>query len=115
MHAIDEIERVKKEGWFTYVRDRTCTLEHDDVETVTIELHTPSDPDGRVVSSFMVMWVPHFADFSVAPRLEATAGELKMLAVFPELLQPFLAIDHGELSPDQFIAALENLGVKDSD
>ncbi len=113
MKAIDDIERIKREGTLHYYRHAggPCHPDRDVVETVSVSLRTPNDPPGRCVQLVNVEWVPHFANMALAPRVVALADSTKMLALFPEILTPFLSMHDGQLSPEAFIEGLLKVGV----
>ncbi|HKR41654.1 MAG TPA: hypothetical protein VJU59_18605 [Paraburkholderia sp.] len=114
VQAIDEIERIKRDGFLTYFRSTRQLGSPDEevIEEVSVTLRTPDDPADRCVARVEVQWVSHFVNASLAPRLKAEAGNIKMLALFPEILSPFFAMDHGALSPDAFVAGLIRLGIQ---
>lgn len=117
MQAIDEVERIKREGFLTYYRGtrQPGTPDQQVIEFVSVTLRTPDDPVGRCVAHVEVEWVPHFVNASLAPRLKAEAGNVKMLALFPEILSPFFSMDHGYLSPNAFVAGLLKVWVRPDD
>lgn len=113
MRAIDDVERIKREGTLHYYRHAggPCHPDRDVVETVSVSLRTPNDPPDRCVQLVNVEWVPHFANAALAPRVVALADSTKMLALFPEIFTPFLSMNDGQLSPDAFIDGLLKVGV----
>lgn len=114
MQAVDEVERIKRDGFLTYYRSTRQPGSPDQqvVELVSVMLRTPDDPADKCVARVEVEWLPHFVNSALAPRLNAEAGSVKMLALFPEILSPFLEMDHGQLSPDAFVAGLLKIGVR---
>lgn len=114
MQAIDDVKRIRQDGFLTYyrsTRDSSSPAEQV-IESVSVELHTPDDPVDKCVARIDVEWIAHFADASLAPRLNAEAGGAKMLALFPEVLSPFFEMHHGQLSPDAFVAGLLKIGAQ---
>lgn len=114
MQAIDEVERIRRDGFLTYFR---CTRQpgspdQEVIELVSVTLRTPNDPQDRCVARVDIEWVAHFVNASLAPRLKAEVGGIKMLALFPEILAPFFAMNHGHLSPDAVVAGLLRIGVR---
>ncbi len=115
MHPIDEVERIKRDGFLTYFRSdgqRGSPDQEQVVESVSVTLRTPTDPIDRCVAYVRIEWVPHFVNAALAPRLKAEADSVKMLALYPEILAPFFAMSHGSLSPDAFVDGLRKMGVK---
>lgn len=114
MHAIDELDRIKRDGFLTYSRfSRPSSGPDQEVtEWVSVTLRTPDDPVDKCVAHVEVEWTPYFVNASLAPRLKAEASNAKMLALFPEILSPFLAMEHGHLTPDDFVAGLVKIGVR---
>jgi hypothetical protein len=113
MQAIDEVDRIKREGTLTYYRHHGArvALDTDVVESIEIILKTPNDPSARCLEVVQIEWLPHFANGALAPRVKANAGGAKMLALFPEILAPFYSMQHGELTPEAFIEGLLKVGV----
>lgn len=109
MHSCDDILHIKQTGWLSFLRCR-CP-EEGVVEEVAVTLHTPTDPTDRCVGSVRIEWVPGRLD-ALEPRLKAEGSNLKVLALFPEILAPFHEMKDGRLSPDDFINGLLLLGVK---
>lgn len=114
MHAVDDIERIRREGTLTYIRAAGGAGHPDQsvVEYVGITLSTPSDATDRCVGNVVIEWVPHFANAALAPRVKAQAGNLKMLALFPEILSPVFGMRAGHITPDEFVRGLDALGVR---
>ena len=114
MHAVDDIERIRREGTLTYMRASGGGGHPDKsvVEYVGVTLCTSSDPVDRCVGNVVIEWVPHFANAALAPRVKAQAGNLKMLALFPEILSPVFSMRAGHITPDEFVQGLEALGVR---
>lgn len=96
MQAIDEIERIKRDGSLTYFRSsrHPASPDQEVIESISVALSTPDDPLGKCVAHIEVDWVPHFVNAALAPRLKAEAGNVKMLALFPEILSPFFEMRH---------------------
>jgi hypothetical protein len=114
MHAIDEVERIKRDGTLTCHRFAGSfynACDKEVVEAVIIELTTPQDTPDSCVEQVTVEWVPYFACGELAPRITAIAGSLKMLALFPKILRPFHNMVHGQLTPEAFIQGLLKIGV----
>lgn len=118
MIAIDDVDRLKREGFLTYFRLPGESREPGEVvvESVAITLRTPSDPRDRCVEEMVVEFLasPYDEDKLLYPRLNIEQGALKMLALFPEVLLPFLSMTHWALSPDEFVAGLRRIGVHES-
>lgn len=114
MYAVDDIERIRREGILTYIRAAGGAGHPDQsvVEYVGITLSTRSDPTDRCVGNVVIEWVPHFANAALAARVKAQAGNLKMLALFPEILSPVFGMRAGHITPDEFVQGLEALGVR---
>jgi hypothetical protein len=114
MHAIDELDRIKRDGFLTYFRfcRQSGSPDQQVTESVSVSLRTPEDPVDKCVARVEVEWTPYFVNASLAPRLKAEASNMKMLALFPEILSPFFAMEHGHLTPDDFVAGLVKIGVR---
>jgi hypothetical protein len=72
MHAIDDGERIQRDGTLTYHRfagSFYIACDNEVVEAVIIELKTPQDPPDSCVQNITVEWVPYFACGELAPRI----------------------------------------------
>lgn len=117
MQAIDEVERLKREGVLAFSRriGTRDAMDTEVVESVVVALSTPSDPHGKCVEVVQIEWVPHFCNGALAPRVNAESGGAKMLALFPQILAPFLDMENGYLTPTDFIEGLVKVGVLAAD
>lgn len=111
MEAVDETDRVRRQGWLTFTRSAPNTQDPDDpvVEELVITLRTPSDPTGKCVAEVKVLWAGRHGPLT--PCLVADGSAAKMLALYPEVLVPFLAMDNGRITPEALIDGLLKVGV----
>jgi hypothetical protein len=118
MSAVDDVDRLKREGFLTYFRlpGYSCAPDETVVEAVAITLRTPTDPRDRCVEEVVVEFLasPYEEDRLLYPRLHVEQGALKMLALFPGVLIPFSKMNHWALSPDEFVAGLRRIGIHES-
>lgn len=113
MKAIDEIDRVRREGRLTFSRHAppAYDLDQEVVEEVVISLSTPRDPPGRCVEKVAVQWTSIRTMGSLIPSIYLDGGEAKLLALFPQILAPFVQMNGGHLTPDALIEGLKKVGV----
>lgn len=116
MHAIDEVKRIKRYGWLTFSR-HSPSHAHPDlsvVEEVAITLRSPTDPQGHCVEEIVVRWTSNRTMGSLIPSIYLEGGQAKLVALFPQILTPFLDMNDGHLTPDALIQRLLKVGVSPS-
>jgi hypothetical protein len=75
-------------------------------DTIYIQLSSDSDPAGKCIASVHIVWKPYFACGSLAPHLELEGGDLKFIAMFPEILGVFLNMKHQAITMKEVLAGI---------
>lgn len=86
----------------------TFGLFSDDV--IYIELSSDSDPHGKCIANMEINWRPYFCFGEVAPQISAAGHDLQLLATYPQILDAFKGMQHGNISMEAVLKALSPLG-----